>query len=472
MHVAALQRSQWWSADKVQAYQRSRLGRMLAFATAQVPHYRNLGLEQGAGFGHGKSGDGGAASNPGQRPTSNPGPCPEDWLQRFPILTKQALQASGDRLLAHGVDKQRLFSSRTSGSTGEPTVSYFDRSAWLMTKYAFKLRRMLNFGLGLGSRVLIVSEASEDKLLADRKAVMPGQGLLFQQHYQSLHTPLSEHVRQIQAFKPHAIYAFPSYFSDLLDYCRSRNVALPRVDVVFTSSEIMPAALSQQLRSFLGARVSDIYGCTEFKELAWQCEAGTYHTNFESAFIECLPGDEGIQHGVGHGHGHVPGRGQPETAFISLADGQANGVSHGPGGVLLTTLVNYASPLIRYRVGDLGELAWERCACGREGPVLRNLAGREVDMLELPDGQRLSPYLLTTAVEDVPGLRQYQFVQTAPARIELRYAMQDGQAAPDHELLRARLQNLLQRRMDLGLVPVAAIARTAGGKRKVFVRID
>jgi len=408
--TARLQRSQWRSEADIRAYQQARLRQVLTFALQRVPHYQRLDVDTRDGR-------------------------PADWLARFPVLAKRDLQLAGDDLLAEGSSKGRLHSSRTSGSTGEPTITYFDRSAWLLTRYALKLRRMLSYGLGPGTRVLIVSEADETRLKAQREVVLTGEGRLFRQVYLSLHMPLEDHVREVQNLRPQAIYGFPSYFSDLLDHCEHNGVVLPPVKVVFTSSEIMPAALRRRLTVTLGARVCDIYGCSEFKEIAWQCGAGSYHVNHESVWIESVPDAE----------------------------------TEGPGTLLLTTLVNRAAPLIRYRVGDLGRLEWTRCSCGREGPTLSELVGREVELLELPDGRRLSPYLLTTAVEDVAGLRQYQFVQTAADCLELRFSTLNG-SSPDRALLQARLHALLGKDVELRLKEVAAIPRTSGGKRQVFVR--
>ncbi len=137
--------------------------------------------------------------------------------------------------------------------------------------------------------------------------------------------------------------------------------------------------------------------------------------------------------------------------------------------MLLTTLINRAAPLIRYRVGDLGRLDWVGCACGREGPVLSGLEGREVELLELPDGRHLSPYILTTAVEDVAGLRQYQFVQTASDRLEMRFVALDGQFVDQAQIDR-RLSRLLGGQLRVRVLRVPTIPRTPGGKRKVFVR--
>jgi phenylacetate-CoA ligase len=344
------------------------------------------------------------------------------------VLTKRDLQAAGTSLLADGVDEARVFSSRTSGSTGEPTVAWFDRRTWLYTHYSLKLRRMLSHGLGLGASVVIVSEA-------DTHARMAGAGWLFRQEYLSLRTPLAAHVEAIARLRPDALYAFPSYLSELLDHCDREGQELPPVRVVFTSSEVLAPALRRRLEARLRARVCDVYGCTEFKEVAWQCEAGTYHVNHESVWVECEP----------------------------------PGLEGEPGHLLLTTLINRAAPLVRYRVGDLGRLQSVRCACGREGPALSDLEGREVEMLQLTDGRRLSPYVLTTAIEDLPGLSRYQFVQTAADRLELRFIALDAKPV-DRGEIESRLARLLGAGLDVCAREVSEIPRTPGGKRKVFVR--
>ena len=400
--VAALQRSQWHSADEIRRRQLASLDETLSFALERVPHYRDLRID----------------------PVRDD---PTAQLSRFPELTKRDLQAAGTSMLADGVDEARVFRSRTSGSTGEPTVTWFDRRTWLQGRFSLKLRRMLSHGLGIGSSVLIISEAEVHERMA-------GAGWLFRQEYLSLRTPIPEHVDAIERLRPDALYAFPSYLSDLLDHCDREGLELPPFKVVFTSSEVLVPSLRRRLQERLHARICDIYGCTEFKEVAWQCEAGVYHVNHESVWIECGP-----------------------PASVGA-----------PGELLLTTLVNRAAPLIRYRVGDLGKLQSVLCACGREGPALSDLEGREMDMLQMADGRRLSPYLLTTAIEDVPGLRQYQFVQTAGG-LELRFVALDGQPVDEGALL-SRVARLVGKSMRVSAKPVTEIPRTRGGKRSVFVR--
>ncbi|HZA67428.1 MAG TPA: hypothetical protein VE592_10790, partial [Geminicoccaceae bacterium] len=53
-------------------------------------------------------------------------------------------------------------------------------------------------------------------------------------------------------------------------------------------------------------------------------------------------------------------------------------------------------------------------------PLVRPTLGRSVDYLVLADGAMIPPYALTCAIEHFQGMRQYQIVQTALDRVEVR----------------------------------------------------
>jgi phenylacetate-CoA ligase len=143
--------------------------------------------------------------------------------------------------------------------------------------------------------------------------------------------------------------------------------------------------------------VRDVYGTSETKEIAWECESGSRHVSSDVVHVEIL-------------------------------DAQGEAVPQGTEGeIVATVLVNRAMPLVRYRTGDRGSLLSITCPCGRSTPLLGIVSGREADTLELPDGTTRSPYALTMALERIAGLAQYQIVQ--PERDLLRVnAVADGSA--------------------------------------------
>jgi len=90
------------------------------------------------------------------------------------------------------------------------------------------------------------------------------------------------------------------------------------------------------------------------------------------------------------------------------------------GELVLTTLGRGACPLLRYRTGDRGWLRDQSCSCGRAAPLMGVVTGREAEVLVLRGGQRVSPYALTCALEQVSGVLRYQITQLSPARLRVR----------------------------------------------------
>jgi phenylacetate-CoA ligase len=62
------------------------------------------------------------------------------------------------------------------------------------------------------------------------------------------------------------------------------------------------------------------------------------------------------------------------------------------GRVLVTQLHSYATPFVRYDIGDFATLS-EKCRCGHDGPALANIYGRKKDLLKRADGT-IVPFII------------------------------------------------------------------------------
>jgi phenylacetate-CoA ligase len=155
-----------------------------------------------------------------------------------------------------------------------------------------------------------------------------------------------------------------------------------------------------------------------------------------------------------------PDRGEP----IELEDG-ANGE------LVWTHLRREASPLLRYRSGDLAQVWTSRCACGRDSLRIR-IDGRRDDMLRV-QAVNVYPQAIGAVLEADPRLGRHcvvadgdpvvppieVYVEAAPG-VEL-----DGMAERLYETLRVRFALT---RLDPGSLPVAEhktriVHRTARG---------
>jgi len=84
-----------------------------------------------------------------------------------------------------------------------------------------------------------------------------------------------------------------------------------------------------------------------------------------------------------------------EGLYVEVVQGNAHVKSEKFGSILITELLNYAMPLIRYRIGDMGVLDLQPCPCGKGLPQLREIAGRFTDFLVGTDGCLVSGAVLT-----------------------------------------------------------------------------
>jgi phenylacetate-CoA ligase len=297
-------------------------------------------------------------------------------------VTKAELREAGPALFVGGRQQPGWRSSTSSGSTGEPFRVYYDARAWAVLKVLVKLRARRRCGLEVGHRVALLDavppvDASPDGGPAGRVARI------------SVLQPAEVVAAQLVAFAPHAVYGLPSALREAGAILQNGGARF-RVPLVFTSGELLhPGARAAISRAFQG-RVFDIYGSSETKEIAWECPAGGMHVNADVVLAEIVDDD---------------GRPVPEGA---------------EGHIVVTSLVNHATPLLRYRTGDRGSLLPGHCECGLAFPLLGVVTGREADVLELQGGRRVSPYALTCALERVGQLLRYQITQLDPVRVRVR----------------------------------------------------
>jgi phenylacetate-CoA ligase len=307
---------------------------------------------------------------------------PAGVLAALAPVGKAELRAAGDTLFPDGTRRSGWRSSASSGSTGEPFRVYYDARAWATLKVLVKLRARRRCGLEVGHRVALLDpvppvDASPDGGTAGRVAKI------------SVLQSADVVAAQLAAFRPHAVYGLPSAIREAGRVLEEGGARF-RVPLVFTSGELLhPGARAAISRAF-EARVFDVYGSSETKEIAWECPAGGMHVNADVVRVEIVDDD-----------GHL------------LPDGAE-------GQIVVTSLVNHAMPLLRYRVGDRGSLLPDRCDCGLALPLIGVVTGREAEMLVLKGGRRISPYALTCALERVGQMLRYQVTQLDPARVRVR----------------------------------------------------
>ncbi|HKP50886.1 MAG TPA: hypothetical protein VJU17_12765, partial [Gemmatimonadales bacterium] len=293
-------------------------------------------------------------------------------LAALPLVSKAELRRAGLRKLDGGRLNREWYSSSSSGSTGEPFRVYYEARAWARLKYLIKLRARAACGVRVTDRVALL-----DTTPAGQGSILPSWE---RWRRISVFQPTASLVTALQTFRPDVVYGLPSALQEAGRLLRGQGDTV-RARAVFTSGELLQGGMRAEISAAFQAPVYDVYGTSETKEIAWECSAGNRHINSDVVHLEAVDDSGRI----------VP-----------------DGVE---GDLVATVLVNRAMPLLRYRTGDRGSLRADRCSCGCPMPLLGLVTGRISDVLVMRDGLRISPYALTCAIEQIPGLLRYQVSQ-------------------------------------------------------------
>jgi phenylacetate-CoA ligase len=165
---------------------------------------------------------------------------------------------------------------------------------------------------------------------------------------------------------------------------------------------------------------------------------------------------------------HVPAEGI--VAEIVRADGSPARPGE-MGDVLITSLHNTATPLIRYRVGDQAVPATGVCGCGRGLPLFGRVVGRTKDFLRTASGAVVSPAQAVEAAGlGASSVIDFQVVQGADDRLRIFVVQRDSPSAEsDRDQIASSLNDLVRPPERPRIERVDHIALTPGGKLRTLV---
>ncbi len=410
-----LERSQYFDAEALQQLQAERLRRLLHHAYSQCDFYRQR-FEQ-------------ASLLPTDIKSA------ED-MQTLPILEKRDIQQHGDTMVARNHTRATLLRDQTGGSTGEP-ISFridLDRKC---SRHAAALRHNSWSGWRVGDKVAHVWGATPDIPQDSIKQRIRNSVLdrcIYLDTASVTEAAMRQFVRQLERFRPKIIHAYARSLSLLARFVKDNRLSAWSPHGIVTSAEVLSCQDRKLIEEVFGCRVFNRYGCREFGVIASECEEHDgLHMTAESLLVE------------------VVGEDSP------------NGV----GSVLVTDLLNYAMPMIRYRIGDMARLMTDHCACGRSLPRLAGVEGRVTDFLVGTDGQLVSGVFLATYVlAQRPSLGQVQLFQEQAGKVLYRFT---GSGAPrdldaDIEFLRNATRRYLGKTAVVDTEIVESLSNEASGK--------
>jgi len=312
-----------------------------------------------------------------------------DDLKKIPITTKKDVQNNYPNIFLRGINisKHRVFC--TSGSTGMPLKIVINQK-----EYNYSRALMQYTFAECGS-------SRKDKKAVVSPHINPGQprplleeiaNRFFRTKLIPMHDHLENIVSALRQFKPDVITTHPS----MLAILSNNDVSGINPRLIFAYGENLPPHYRSLVRRTFGVEINERYGSVEFNSLAFECNKHSgLHMITDCAVLEFL--DDGEQ----------------------VSPGEL-------GEIIVTGLYNYTMPLIRYNLGDVGIPSDERCACGRNWPLIKSIQGRTIEYIVLPDRKKIPTsgvwQCVHHEIEKCPFcFSQFQIVQESLKKFLLKF---------------------------------------------------
>jgi len=415
-----LTESQFFPRDVIRSFQEERLESLLAHAASRVPYYRN------------------------RISASNSGPM-SHWglLSGVPLLSKDLVRGNAHmRLFSETYDPKTVQRIKTSGSTGEPFVTYAD-AYQLGIRFATTLRAHRWTGWDFGDPQVRLwhqrlgmsgSQARREWLdarLLNRSFVPAFE---FDQH------ALAQLIVHLNDRKPILIDGYAESLNFLATYLDGREKLEFQPSAVMSSAQTLTAQTRKKIEGALNTKVIDKYGAREFSGIAYQCgHDDRFHVMDESYVVEIL----------------VDGR-PAEPGEV--------------GEVVITDLNNYTFPLIRYRIGDLAMQAEQSpCECGRQLSSLGRIEGRTQALVFCANGRWLPGTFFAHFFKDFDfAIRFFQIHQEIAGEFTLFIVPAAGWTAATWNSIEDQLREFIGS-THVSVEIVNSIPMTLTGKRTPVV---
>jgi len=420
-----LEQSQWWDPERLQAAQFRQAAEVLRHARRTTPYYAERLSDIGWRYGQ---------------------PLTADIWSELPLLRREDIQDAGERLHSRALPKGhgKTGAISTSGSTGKPVrvlTTDLTTAMWV----AFTLRDYIWRRCDFSAKFAAIRyDYNNTAGYPDGKqarswggayggALPTGPGAML-----SITTPVANHVEWLARQDANYLITYPSNLEAILRHCQAENIRLPEMREVQTMSELLKPSVRELCQEVWGVPLTDMYTCQEAGYIALQCHGHThYHAQAENLIVEVLNDD---------GSTTAPG----ET-----------------GKVVVTHLHNFASPLIRYDIGDFAEVG-EPCPCGRGLPVFNRIDGRARGMITLPNGDQFWPFFSNRKFGEIAPIRQYQIVQKTLDNLEIRLVVEQNLSTEQEDKMRTLLTERLGHPFTMSFSYFDEIPRSTSGKFEDF----
>lgn len=418
-YVRELERTQFLSPEEIRDLQFRRLGKLLRASYEFCPFYKKRWDEHGF--------------HPDQIKTL-------DDTHLIPMVSKRDVQLHADEMIRTDKTKADLVRNMTGGSTGEPVVFYMDPER-VTTRAASTIRHDRWAGIDVCTlKGALWGHPRESRSIGKTAWNAFTERWIYRWvilDTSSLdESKMRKFVDTLNRERPRSFITYANSMYLFARFMESRGLKLGYTPVsIVSTAEVLEESRRETIERVLGCPVFNRYGSRETSVIASECDRHDgMHVNAEALLVETVK--DGKQ----------------------VAPGEL-------GEVVITDLLNYGMPLIRYRIRDVGTPVEGVCACGRGLPRIKISGGRVTDFLVTPSGKIVSGASMTIFLTaNAPNVQRMQLYQAKPERVEFRIVRGEGYTSETDDYIKREARKYLGDDVEAVLKYVDEIEQPASGK--------
>ncbi|MEL4455478.1 hypothetical protein [Lutimonas vermicola] len=328
----------------------------------------------------------------------------------------------------------------TSGSTGTPLKIVISGLAESF-RFAAKMRFHKWWGVHFFEKNILVwriKGKDDNSLSFINKLIMMFKNRLDIDVFNLNDKTIHNYVKKINGFNAKFIRGYKSGLFELATLIDRNNLRIESdsLKVAIVTSEMLLEEEREFIQKIFNCKVANEYGSAESGFYAAECEKGSMHINEEIVYI------------------HVD---EDNNAYV-------------------TELYNDRMPLINYRNEDQLVISQDFCSCGRTSRIIKEIKGRNSDVIKCQDGTVKSatifPFIIRDALnESFDGaIYQFRFVQKADDQFELDLVKGPKYSEVMSSLIKLYFHKEIGDDISFKINIVSYIEREPSGKRKFFVK--
>ncbi|MEY8214559.1 MAG: phenylacetate--CoA ligase family protein, partial [Colwellia sp.] len=250
---------------------------------------------------------------------------------------------------------------------------------------------------------------------------------------------MDKYVQEINDYCPETIVSYVNPLYEVAKYINKTQSKVHSPKSLLTGAEPLYEYQRIEIERAFNSKVYNTYGCREFMLIAAECEKQQgLHINIDHLVVETL-------------------------------DEHNKAVKGEAGDIVITDLMNYGMPLIRYVNGDRATLSDTSCGCGNPLPMIEKVNGRKLDVIKTISGQMIPGELFPHLFKEFNGLIKFQVKQSDIKSLDIYLVTNEEFNNSALSAIKNEINKYSKQELILNFHMVNDIPLTSSGKYRVTI---